>query len=210
MKLNELQREVGAWATENFGSQPPSYALVGAIEETGELAEAYLNLYQNDGTEIQMQIRLMLELQVQVGKIAHSILKRTQGIREDDPDVGVDPQMEAIRMAQIIIEDLADHAASAHDGREVDLGETPSPSRELADAVADTNIYLADFSQRAGIDLDATVEATWNDIVSARYWNSDLGLRPPGSTDERWRIHLHRSRTPHRGIPRIPASATVG
>lgn len=175
MDLNTLETEVAAWANSNFGSQPPSYPLVGAIEEIGELSEAYLNQYENSSTGIDQQMFLMLALQAEVGEIAHSILKRTQGIREDDPDVGIEPQREAIAVSRMILTDLDDVVEEPHDGREIDPDAVPEPSEELIDSVADTGIYLADFSQRAGIDLDAAVSDTWNGIVSDRDWDSDLG-----------------------------------
>lgn len=175
MDLNTLQTEVAAWANSNFGNQPPSYPLVGAIEELGELSEAYLNLYQNSSTDIQQNLFLLLSLQAEIGKITHSILKRHQGIREGDPDVGVEPQREAIKVAQWILQDLGDVVEEPHDGREVDLMCVPEADDELIDAVADTVIYLADFSYRAGVDLDASVKDTWNGVVSDRDWDSDLG-----------------------------------
>jgi len=174
-ELNELQADVGQWAVTNFGQQPPAYPLVGAIEELGELADAYIAQYEGTSTDIQQQMFLMLCLQAEVGKIAHSILKRSQGIREDDPDVGIEPQRESIGVSRMILKDLDDLVEEPHDGREVDLDAVPEPSEELIDSVADTVIYLGDFSHRAGIELGTSVEATWRDVVSDRDWDSDLG-----------------------------------
>lgn len=41
-----------------------------------------------------------------------------------------------------------------------------------ADAVGDIVIYLADYCTREGIDFQAAVESTWNQ-VRARDWNKD-------------------------------------
>lgn len=38
------------------------------------------------------------------------------------------------------------------------------------DAVADIIIYLADYCAREGIDLEETVQSTWNEQVSKRDW----------------------------------------
>lgn len=175
MDLNILQSEVAQWANTNFGSQPPSYPLAGAIEEIGELSEAYLNQYEESSIGIDQQVFLLLCLQAEVGKIAHSILKRKQGIRADDPDVGIEPQREHIAVSRMILQDLEDVVEDDHDGREIDPDAVPEPSEELIDSVADTNIYLADFSQRAGIQMGASVQDTWEGIVSDRDWDSDLG-----------------------------------
>ena len=173
MDLNELQHDVGKWATHNFGNQPPAYPLIGASEELGELAEAYLNLYRNHPIGVQSRIRLALELQVAVGLLNHSILKRVQGIRQDDEDVGPGAEDAAIQRIYRILGMIEEQPS--HDGREVDLMRVPEPDEELVDAVADTVIYLSDFSHRAGVDLDHSVEATWRDVVSDRDWDSDLG-----------------------------------
>lgn len=175
MDLDTIQNEIGQWTESNFGQQPPSYPLVGAIEEMGELADAYIAQHESSQIGIDTQIFLMLALQAEVGKIAHSILKRTQGIREDDPDVGIEPQREAIAVSRYILQDLDEMVEEPHDGREVDLDAVPDPSEELIDSVADTQIYLGDFSHRAGIDMAGSLESTWLNIVSDRDWDSDLG-----------------------------------
>lgn len=175
MKLDRLRAEVGGWATQNFGDQPASYALLGATEEVGELSEAYLRTYMTEAHSpgVQDRIRLALELQASVGRLNHSILKRTQGIRLDEPGVGEAAEKSAINR---IKRNLADIEAAPHQpGREIKLDAVPDPSLEMKDAVADTVIYLADFAHRSGIDLDQTVEETWREIVSEREWDSDLG-----------------------------------
>lgn len=65
----------------------------------------------------------------EVGELAHSILKRKQGIR----------------------------------GSEVEH------NADIADAVADIVIYLADFCESEKIDLQTCVESTWNE-VKKRDW----------------------------------------
>lgn len=177
MDLNELQEDVGSWATRNFGDQPASHALVGASEEIGELAEAYLRLYSQDphSPGVDDQIRLALEIQIQAGMIAHSILKRTQGIRGDEPGVGPAAEAQAIERMQMNLDRLDQIREGRYRGREIALDAVPEPDEELVDAVADTVIYLSDFSHRAGVDLDHSVEATWRDVVSDRDWDSDLG-----------------------------------
>ena len=177
MDLDDLQRDVGHWARENFGDQPPSYPLVGAAEEIGELSEEYLRLYSSDPNSIgfDQQIFLALELQAAVGRMCHSILKRTQGIRQEEAEVGPEAERQAAEQIQMLLDDLADIREQEYTGREIVRGSVPDPSEELVDSVADTNIYLADFSERSGIFLDHAVSSTWEDVVSDRNWESDLG-----------------------------------
>lgn len=45
--LTKLQEEVGQWSRQNFPNNEPYYALLGAVEEVGELAHAHLKSLQN-------------------------------------------------------------------------------------------------------------------------------------------------------------------
>lgn len=177
MDLERLQREVGMWADQQFGDQPPSYALVGAAEEVGELSEAYLSTYmQNpDSPGVEDQIHLALELQAAAGMLLHSILKRTQGIRLDEEGVGPGAEQEAGERIRYILDDLAEQRTRDYTGRNVHPDAIPEPSEEMIDAVADTHIYFGDFCHRAGIDLNGAVTKTWDEIVSQREWDSQIG-----------------------------------
>lgn len=44
--LAKIQRDQGAWELRNFGEQPSWTALVGMMEELGELAHAHLKMHQ--------------------------------------------------------------------------------------------------------------------------------------------------------------------
>lgn len=65
-----IQREQKAWALKNFGEQLPHRALLGVIEELGELVEA-------DPSSTDHIIELIRAL----GRLSHSQLKSEQGIR---------------------------------------------------------------------------------------------------------------------------------
>lgn len=175
MNLNDLQREVGNWADHNFGSQPPSYPLLGMSEELGELSEAYLQAYMTDphSPGVQDRVHVALELQAALGRLNHSILKRLQGIRLDDPDVGEEAEYYAMQQIRKNLKQF--QQTPHHPGREIKADAVPDPTDELVDSVADTVIYQADFCHRAGVDLDAAVTDTWRDVVSDREWDSDLG-----------------------------------
>jgi len=44
--LSKLQRDIYAWQRKNFGIQPPHRALLGVVEEVGELSHAHLKMEQ--------------------------------------------------------------------------------------------------------------------------------------------------------------------
>jgi len=86
--IRKIQKEQVEWVKRNFGDRPSWWPLLGAVEELGELA--------------------------------HAFLKREQGIRISEPH-----------------------------------------TENIKDAVADTVIYLADFCQAEGIDMQQVIEDTW-------------------------------------------------
>ena len=46
MNLSQVQKEQEAWAQKNFGNRKPYQPILGATEEIGELAHAYLKMEQ--------------------------------------------------------------------------------------------------------------------------------------------------------------------
>ena len=54
LSLNELTKEVGMWANQNFQTRPLHRAVLGICEEAGELAHAQLKLEQGiRGTRVE-------------------------------------------------------------------------------------------------------------------------------------------------------------
>jgi NTP pyrophosphatase (non-canonical NTP hydrolase) len=47
MEFKQLQNEQKEWSLHNFGDQPAYFALLGIIEEAGELCHAHLKTEQN-------------------------------------------------------------------------------------------------------------------------------------------------------------------
>jgi len=100
LSLADIQVEHARWAQKNFGDQPAWHALLGVVEEAGELCHAYL--------------------------------KREQGIR----------------------------------------GTREEHDAEILDAVGDIVIFLINFCNREGIDLNKTVIETWGS-VKVRDWKAN-------------------------------------
>ena len=46
MNLSRIQREQGEWSSKNFANKKPHQPILGAAEEIGELAHAYLKMEQ--------------------------------------------------------------------------------------------------------------------------------------------------------------------
>jgi len=60
MDFRQLQLEHKEWADRNFPNSKPYQALLGAIEELGELAHAYLKNEQGiRGTEVEHQLEMI-------------------------------------------------------------------------------------------------------------------------------------------------------
>lgn len=84
--LSELTWEVGKWAEENFGDQ---YDIQHSITERSRSA------VQQDDVDIGA-IFCTLGVNEEAGELTHSVLKRAQGIRGDEEDVGPEAEMDAV------------------------------------------------------------------------------------------------------------------
>lgn len=82
--LAELQQQVGAWAEENFGDQDQ---IRQNINERGKR--------RKPGADIGA-IFCTLGVNEEAGELTHSVLKRAQGIRQEEPGVGPDAEMDAV------------------------------------------------------------------------------------------------------------------
>lgn len=84
--LAELQTEVGGWAEENFGDQLDILDSITERHQTGGRA---------GGADIGAMF-CALGAAEEVGELAHSVLKRGQGIRLEDDDVGPAAERDAV------------------------------------------------------------------------------------------------------------------
>jgi len=82
--LAELQNEVGPWAEENFGD----------IDDIGrDINERRKR--RKPGADVGA-IFCTLGVNEEAGELTHSVLKRAQGIREDEPGVGPEAEQDAV------------------------------------------------------------------------------------------------------------------
>lgn len=164
--LTGFEQSVGRWSHKNFGSQPASYPLLGAIEEMGELADCHTHRGTKVGT--------VAHLASALGQLSHSVLKQAQGIREDEQEVGPAASQQAVRRIARV---AAGWDETRKMGTELPLKDnrgTYYAQEDAVDAVGDITTYLADYCSRAQIaTLGECVEFAWDDEVSDRDWDSD-------------------------------------
>lgn len=84
--LSHLTDEVGEWAEENFGNQLDILDSITERHRTGEYIE---------GADIGA-LFCTLGVNEEAGELAHSVLKRAQGIREDEDGVGEAAEKDAV------------------------------------------------------------------------------------------------------------------
>lgn len=165
--LNELQDDVGDWSDENFGDQSAVNPLLGSIEELGELNEAVVETGTGD-SPAPRSITTMIVM-AQFGELTHSILKRRQGIRLDEDEVGDYPEQQRGHDMMDLLDWL--QRADSYDGNLDDLLGEPDYDEEM-DAVGDVLIYLADFCHRRGYNLGDAAALAWEGEVKDREWDS--------------------------------------
>lgn len=104
--LSKLQDEVGEWAEKNFGDR---MRILESIEDRS------LKAAPDPGADVGA-LFCVLGANEEVGELSHSVLKRAQGIREDDSDVGMRAEMDAVGDVIVYLADFCHR-------RGYDLGE---------------------------------------------------------------------------------------
>lgn len=82
--LTRLTHEVGEWAEENFGDQD---AIRRSVNERGKRRDPGADLGA---------LFCVLGVNEEAGELTHSVLKRAQGIREDEGGVGREAEVDAV------------------------------------------------------------------------------------------------------------------
>jgi hypothetical protein len=160
--LRLAQDRQRAWSERNFPDRNPDHALLGLIEETGELCEA---AEPADGTPL--EYLLVLRMQRFLGRLAHIQLKRHQGIRK----ASTTPERERAAIDQL--------ARAFWEYYVTTSGHVPNPNvepepeaydyRKEVDAIGDILIYLIDRCNRKDQDLSNILSWTLADVLK-RDW----------------------------------------
>lgn len=155
--LCTLQARQQEWANNQpWERGDGSYALLGVIEEVGELAASLPIKEGVLGRDAQQVVSLAMEL----GVLAHAVLKKRQGIRKNqDHDL-------AAYEARSAMADVLDGNFEVPDS---DLTEFRDPY-DAKDAVGDIVIYMMDICNRRGWEFQDIIEDTCASVF-ARDWN---------------------------------------
>lgn len=87
--LTKLTLDVGEWAEENFGNQDD------ILESLNERSEENSRRGENPGADVGALFTI-LGVNEEAGELTHSVLKRAQGIRLDEDDVGREAEVDAV------------------------------------------------------------------------------------------------------------------
>lgn len=164
MRLALIQDNHRAWSERNFPDRNPDFALLGVIEETGELSEA-IELHPDTKAPSAMVIEMMVFL----GRLAHIHLKQAQGIRKGSSSEA--RRTETVDQLARLLREYCDFTAIDADDK-VSAPPFQESEDEARDAVGDITIYLMDLCTRRGWNYEKIVEATAATVL-ARDWVKD-------------------------------------
>lgn len=165
MMLREAQSRHALWSEKNFVDRNPDHPLLGVIEEVGELCEATAT-----DPSTPPACALVLELMIQLGRLAHINLKKAQKIRK--ASVSFDRECDTIDRLSDTWDAYQNLAGYRPMFGELDPEEYERSEAKRDDAVGDVLIYLLDFCSRHGIDMEKTLEETLTTVL-ARDWTKN-------------------------------------
>jgi hypothetical protein len=162
--LAERQLE---WSARNFPDRRPDHAIMGLIEETAELVEAF------DWSDSPLEYILLAGMMRYLGRLAHIHLKREQGIRKASTTDARQKDAVAKLMASLF-------EYQAHEGMimvdpDVVLEDFIPDEAKERDSVGDVFVYWLDFNNRRKFDAEEVATETL-DQVTRRDWVRDPAL----------------------------------
>ena len=161
--LRDAQQRQHEWSRKNFPDRRADHAVMGLIEEIGELCEAVEP--EDDCPEEYLHV---MDLMRFVGRLAHINLKRAQGIRK--ASTTFDRECDALDQ---LARALADYGNRVGYPPNSDAEYEPLPPRVVdvaeQDALGDIGVYLLDRCNRKGYDYAEILETTLAQVLK-RDW----------------------------------------
>lgn len=144
---------------------------------------------KNFGTRVRLAFNPIQVMQgmVMMGKMAHSLLKISQGIRGKKQDLSLIydgarqalhtiTQPSATSLNQVDVDaDISSLLGVIEEVGEICYAVLIKDPKEIEDGIADTMVYLLDFCARNGYDGESALTKTWNK-VKERDWKKDPKL----------------------------------
>lgn len=162
--LKAAQAAQDTWSRRNFPDRNPDHALLGLMEELGELLEAV-----ELSVETPHEYGLVRDMMIPLGRLAHVNLKRAQGIRK--ASTSYDRECDALDELQTAFTTYTQYAGyPPKDTEQLPLYE-PNRDKE-EDAIGDILVYLMDRCNRSGQDLAEIADRVLGEVLR-RNWKAN-------------------------------------
>jgi len=171
--LDELQAAVGEWSEENFGDQPPSYPMIGAGEEIGELTTSVLKREQGiDDSDKYDGIVGDEEERDAVGDVTIYLLDMLSRFDTDGLSDNIDSTLDNL---EFTLEGPIDAIRVLYCEYGFLLSTSPDDMIDLQvkNDVAAVIIVLEEFCELRGFDYKSCVVEAWEE-VSGREWDANV------------------------------------
>lgn len=155
--LNEMIEAQDAWSRRNFPDRRADHAVLGLIEELGELCLAI-----EPDPSLPEAYGQVVDMMRYLGKLAHINLKRAQGIRK--ASTTEEHELDAIDQLGRAFEEyytLVGYPPSMF----AQAPELEPSEADERDALGDLVIYAMDRANRKGYDLEEIVEQTLESVL---------------------------------------------
>lgn len=165
--LKDAQARQKAWSKRNFPDRRGGHSILGILEEAGEGCQ--VAAIEDD---LPPSYRLVMDLGVYVGRLAHINLKRAQGIRK--ASTSFDNECDALdQLLRLVTEYGQVIGYPPTDDIEPEIFE-PSVEKEQ-DALADIGVYILDRCARMGWDYQEILDRVLEEVLR-RDWVKDPKL----------------------------------
>ena len=163
--LLEMQKLQHEWSRKNFPDRRADHAIMGLIEEVGELCEGVV-----PEEDTPAEYLVIMDMMRWLGKLSHINLKRAQGIRK--ASTSFDNECDAIDQLCRSFWEYYTNVSYPPDPNVSYVPTDPSEEKEK-DAIGDILVYLLDRCNRKGDwDLEEIANTTLGQVLK-RDWCSN-------------------------------------